>query len=131
MKTSIELHSLRNSIFARLLARNIGLNDFRNAAFFVDHSLSLLRPLDIEVNKSNFGTMAGEKNSSGTTVSNLAFSRIVSLCEYGRMSCFERIPFIREPAPVTMATSLEKSKALGGVMLVTGVGVSDVEELEG
>lgn len=82
VKTSVKFYCLRDSILTRLLVRHVGLNHFRYTPFLIDHSLRLLGPFDIEVDESNFGSMAGKKNCSGTSVSNFAFD--LSIISFSR-----------------------------------------------
>jgi hypothetical protein len=60
MDSPEKLYRLIHSIFTRLLACDIRLNDFRNATFFIDHALCLLRPFDIEVDQRDFGAMSSK-----------------------------------------------------------------------
>lgn len=114
-----KLNSLRHSILARLLACNVRLDHFGNTAFLVDHSLCLLSPIDVEVHQGNFGAVAGQENSSGTTIANLAYKLTSGQLLVSRYHHeIQDSPFMRDPAPVTIATSSEKSNARGGAIVI-------------
>lgn len=119
MKSSPHFYRLIDCILARLLFRHISLNDFRDTTLFVNHALGLLSPVHVVVDKGDLGTMACKQDSSGSTIANFAFLPKRLVCVNG--SIRSNLPSIRDPAPVTIATSPVKSNARGGVIVYIAV----------
>lgn len=72
MHSSEQLDCFRHSLFARLLICDICLDCFRYTAFFFYHSFRLLHPLQVVVEKRDFGSVPGEQYGGRSAVSNLA-----------------------------------------------------------
>lgn len=121
MHRTPQLDRRGHSLLARLLICDVCLNHLGHAALLVDHPLGVLSPVDIEVHKSNFGAVTGEEDCCRTPIANLTWwARMSKEHEQtaGDISSERNVPSIRDPAPVTMATSPLKSKALGGGAMV-------------
>lgn len=68
-----EVNRLGYGILAGLLAAYVRLDDFRNTAFLVDHSLRLLGPVNIKIYQSHLGSVPSKKNGSCTAVADLTY----------------------------------------------------------
>lgn len=68
MHSAKECDCLGHGILAGLFAAYVRLDDFRNTAFLINHSLCLLGPVHIEVYQSHLGAMPGKKDGSCTTI---------------------------------------------------------------
>lgn len=119
MQCSPQCYRLLYSSFAGLFAGDVSLDNLRDATLLVDHPLGLFGPIDIGIDKRNFGAVSSKKNSSRTSITNLTCRLVLGQhCSDARKEKRKNLsPSIREPAPVTRATSFVRSNALDGCIL--------------
>lgn len=67
-----KVNSLGCGILAGLFAAYVRLDDLRNTAFLVNHSLCLLGPVNVKIYQSHLGSVPSKENGSCTAVSDLA-----------------------------------------------------------